>query len=170
MNRPGQSTFRLFRSESDRKISGVAGGLAEALEIDSTLVRLLWVLIVLVTSGVGLLAYLAMWAIVPPRSEVVVHAGAEPAQPDPAAESGQDRPAGPESDAPPAAGAGRRRSNAPFVAGLILIAIGVLFLADYWVSLRVWSYFADLIALALRLWPLILIAAGGLLVYSRLRR
>lgn len=168
MSSPQGSRFRLFRSESDCKIGGVAGGLAEILEIDPTLVRLLWILVVLVTSGVGLLAYLAMWAIVPPRSEVMAGAGAESDRSDPAsptAESGTEPAPGPD----PAA-AVRRRSNAPVVAGLVLIVIGVLFLIDNWVSLQFWSYLGDLISLALRFWPAILIAAGAMLVYTRLRR
>jgi phage shock protein PspC (stress-responsive transcriptional regulator) len=165
---PSGSRFRLFRSESDRKISGVAGGLAEVLDVDPTLVRLLWVLVVLVTSGVGLLAYLAMWAIVPPRSQVPAGTGAEPDRTDPvatAADSAQRPTAGLET-----APAGRRSSNGPVIAGVVLIIVGVLFLLDDWVSLQYWSYIGDLIALALRFWPLILVAAGALLIYSRLRR
>lgn len=171
MSNPRGSGFRLFRSESDRKISGVAGGLAEALDIDPTLVRLLWVLVVLVTSGVGLLAYLAMWAIVPPRSEVLVgtaessRADPEPASADPA----PDTSAGAEPSATRPAAA-RRPSNGPVIAGVALIVVGALFLLDNWVSLQFWSYVGDLITLALRFWPVLLIAAGALLVFSRLRR
>ena len=173
MNDRQGPNFRLFRSESDRKISGVSGGLAEALAIDSTLVRLLWVLVVLVTSGVGLLAYLAMWAIVPPRSQLSAY---PPGGTDPPAPGPQSPESGPESKAEtqPTSGAspsaGRRPSGAPLVAGIVLIAVGLLFLADNWVPLRIWSYFGDLIALALRFWPLILIAAGAMLLYSSLRR
>lgn len=168
MSGPGGSRFRLFRSESDRKISGVAGGMAEALDVDPTLVRLLWVLVVLVTSGVGLLAYLAMWVIVPLRSDVLSGTGTEADRSGPvapAAEPGAQSSGGPE----PATSA-RRPSNAPVVAGVVLIVVGVLFLLDNWVSLQYWSYIGDLIALALRFWPLILVAAGALLIYSRLRR
>ena len=166
------SGFRLFRSESDRKISGVAGGLAKALDIDPTLVRLLWVLVVLVTSGFGLLAYLAMWAIVPVRSEVPIGSGTEPDLADSgpsAAESAADYSAGSEPAARSAAPA-RRPSNAPLIAGVALIVVGALFLLDNWVSLQFWSYLADLIALVLRFWPVVLIAVGAVLVYTRLRR
>ena len=171
MSHPHGSGFRLFRSESDRKISGVAGGLAEVLDIDPTLVRLLWVLVVLVTSGVGLLAYLAMWAIVPMRSEVLVGSGAEPDRAEPAAPGSGTTPAVPAGSDTTAARQtpARRPSNAPAIAGVVLIVVGALFLLDNWVPLQFWSYFGDLIALALQFWPLILIAAGGMLVYSRLR-
>ena len=171
MNGGRAAGFRLFRSESDRKISGVAGGLAEALELDSTLVRLLWVLVVLVTSGVGLLAYLALWAIAPSRSQAFSGpADPAPAEPAPENAAGPGQTPGPEPEPPAAPPAVAGRSNGPVIAGVVLIVVGALFLADNWISLEVWSYFWTLIELALRLWPLILIAAGVVLLYSRLRR
>jgi phage shock protein C len=45
-------------------IAGVCGGLAEYLGIDPTLVRLVWVLVVLL-AGTGILIYLIMWVVVP---------------------------------------------------------------------------------------------------------
>ncbi|GAB4249573.1 MAG: hypothetical protein Kow00129_10350 [Thermoleophilia bacterium] len=57
---------RLYRSREDKIIAGVAGGLAEYLEVDATLVRVLWVLITLM-GGSGFLAYLILWIIVPAR-------------------------------------------------------------------------------------------------------
>jgi phage shock protein PspC (stress-responsive transcriptional regulator) len=54
----------LTRSSSDRKISGVSGGLGAYLGIDPVLVRVGFVVTTL-ASGAGLLAYLALLAIVP---------------------------------------------------------------------------------------------------------
>ena len=54
----------LTRSTADRKISGVSGGLGAYLGIDPVLVRVGFVVTTL-ASGVGLLAYLALLAIVP---------------------------------------------------------------------------------------------------------
>jgi phage shock protein PspC (stress-responsive transcriptional regulator) len=54
----------LTRSTTDRKISGVSGGLATYLGIDPLLVRVGFVVTTL-ASGVGLLAYLALLALVP---------------------------------------------------------------------------------------------------------
>jgi len=54
----------LTRSSTDRKISGVSGGLGAYLGIDPVLVRVGFVVTTL-ASGVGLLAYLARLAIVP---------------------------------------------------------------------------------------------------------
>ncbi|MGH3117858.1 MAG: PspC domain-containing protein [Gaiellales bacterium] len=56
---------RLTRSRTDRKIGGVCGGLANYLGMDPTLVRLLWVVLMLATIGVGLLAYVIFWIVVP---------------------------------------------------------------------------------------------------------
>ncbi|HKJ27995.1 MAG TPA: PspC domain-containing protein [Anaerolineales bacterium] len=55
---------RLYRSRSDRMISGVAGGLGDYLNIDPTIVRLLFVVFAL-AGGPGLLVYLVMLLIVP---------------------------------------------------------------------------------------------------------
>ena len=54
----------LTRSTTDRKISGVSGGLGAYLGVDPLLIRIGFVVTAL-TSGVGLIAYLAMMALVP---------------------------------------------------------------------------------------------------------
>ena len=55
---------RLYRSRDDRMLGGVAGGLAEYLDMDPTLIRLAFLLLFLF-HGAGPLIYLAMWLIVP---------------------------------------------------------------------------------------------------------
>ncbi|MBI5670477.1 MAG: PspC domain-containing protein [Chloroflexi bacterium] len=59
-----ETTKRLTRSSTDKKIAGVCGGLAEYFGIDSTLVRLLFVLVALLP-GPGLLLYIVLWIIMP---------------------------------------------------------------------------------------------------------
>ena len=54
----------LTRSTTDKKIGGVAGGLAHHLGVDPTIVRVGFGVSILF-SGVGLVAYLLMLAIVP---------------------------------------------------------------------------------------------------------
>ncbi|GIV97551.1 MAG: hypothetical protein KatS3mg057_2208 [Herpetosiphonaceae bacterium] len=54
---------RLTRSSQDRIIAGVAGGLARYFEIDSTLMRL--IMVVLFLAGVGLIIYPVLWLIMP---------------------------------------------------------------------------------------------------------
>lgn len=57
---------KLYRSVTDRKLSGVCGGLAEYLNMDVTLIRLLWALISFFTGGFpGLIVYIVFALIVP---------------------------------------------------------------------------------------------------------
>lgn len=55
---------RLFRSTKDRMIGGVCGGIAEYLDMDPTVIRLLWVLFTLM-GGAGVIAYIIAWIIIP---------------------------------------------------------------------------------------------------------
>jgi phage shock protein C len=54
----------LKRSETDRVIGGVAGGVAHRLGLSSTLVRVVWVLSILF-GGLGVLAYVILWILLP---------------------------------------------------------------------------------------------------------
>ena len=58
------NTKRLYRSEDDRMIAGVCAGLAEYVDIDPTIVRLLFVL-GLFAGGATFWAYLVMMMVVP---------------------------------------------------------------------------------------------------------
>jgi phage shock protein C len=49
---------------SNKKIAGVCGGVAEYLGIDATIVRIIWLVLVLFY-GVGLLAYIICWILFP---------------------------------------------------------------------------------------------------------
>ena len=64
------SPRKLTRSTTDRKISGVSGGIAEYLSVDPVLVRVGFVVTTL-ASGVGLLAYLALLALVPSEDDAL---------------------------------------------------------------------------------------------------
>jgi phage shock protein C len=55
---------RLMRSSTDKKLGGVCAGLADYFDIDPTVVRLVWVLLVLF-AGTGLLAYIILWIVLP---------------------------------------------------------------------------------------------------------
>jgi phage shock protein C len=64
---------RLTRSETDRVIAGVAGGIAQRFDFSSTLVRLAWVASVLF-GPFGILAYLVLWIALPkgrPQSSAI---------------------------------------------------------------------------------------------------
>lgn len=62
---------RLYRSEKDRMLAGVCGGIGQYFGIDPTLVRLGWVIVTIFPScGFGLLAYIIAAIIIPKESQV----------------------------------------------------------------------------------------------------
>ena len=60
---------KLYRSENDRIICGVCGGIAKYFEIDSTLVRIGFALFAM-ACGSGVLAYLVAAVLIPRRKEI----------------------------------------------------------------------------------------------------
>jgi len=59
------TTRELFRSRSDKILGGVCGGLADYFNIDSLIVRAVWILLVLVGHGAALIIYILAWMLVP---------------------------------------------------------------------------------------------------------
>lgn len=59
---------KLYKSKSDSILGGVCGGVAEYLEVDSTVIRLIWLLVFLL-GGAGLLLYIIAWIIMPTEPE-----------------------------------------------------------------------------------------------------
>lgn len=59
---------KLYRSESDKKLCGVCGGIAEYFGLDSTIIRLLWIIASLFV-GSGILCYLICALIMPVKKE-----------------------------------------------------------------------------------------------------
>ncbi len=106
---PHTKPARLYRSRNDRMIAGIAGGLGDYLKIDPVLVRL--VIVVLAITGVGILAYIIGWVIIP-----------EEPHPDAAAESDPGRVAVDR----PMASMGPR-----IVVGIVLIVIGASLLLKW---------------------------------------
>ena len=68
------SPKRLVRKPASGRIGGVCAGIADYLDTDVTLVRLLWVILSIVPGGVigGLIGYLAAWIIMPESNERVI--------------------------------------------------------------------------------------------------
>jgi phage shock protein C len=56
---------RLTRSRDDRMIAGVCGGIAEYFGVDSTLVRILVVVLTVLGFGALLIAYIVGWFLIP---------------------------------------------------------------------------------------------------------
>lgn len=60
---------QIFRSKTNRMLGGVCGGIAEYLDIDPTLVRLVYLLLSLASFGIGLLVYFIMMLVFPEMPE-----------------------------------------------------------------------------------------------------
>ena len=60
---------KLYRSMTDKKVAGVCGGLAAYLNMDATIIRLIWALLAL--SGTGLIAYLVAALLIPAEDEIL---------------------------------------------------------------------------------------------------
>jgi len=56
---------RLYRSRDDRMLAGVAAGVAETLDADPSLVRIIWALLAIFTGGIAVLVYIVMAIVVP---------------------------------------------------------------------------------------------------------
>ena len=172
---------RLYRSPSDRVIAGVAGGLATWLNIDPSLLRIAWVLLAIFSGGIFVLVYFVMMIVVPlpppgwiprPRDTGAwaPPPGADPVQgwapgggpgpgQDPGASTGWNTPP-PAWPAPPAGwSAPQVAGNAGLVAGGVLVLLGAWFLIDDYVHID-WGL----------LWPVAVIALGGLLIAGAVRR
>lgn len=101
---------RLARSETEKMIAGVCGGLAAYLGIDPVLVRLAFV-VLLLASGIGLAIYVILWIVMPAESQV-------PAQVR-VMTDGVDDPA-----------AYKKQANPAATVGVILILLGAFFLLN----------------------------------------
>ncbi len=133
---------KLYRSEKDKWIAGVLGGLGEYLSIDPTILRIAFI-IFSIASGVlpGIVGYVLAIIVIPKPPM-----GYEP-RPAASEAGGQSPPA------PAGTAESPKSSNAPLVVGVILIALGALFLFNNFVDIR-WHLF----------WPAILIILGLLLL------
>jgi len=149
---------RLMRSRSDRMLGGVCGGLAAYLRIDATIIRLLFVLMAL-GSGAGVFIYLVLWFVLPAEGvtgstslDASIRAGAEEMA-ERARTLGADL-RSPDSGA-------NRRGLMVVGAGLILVG-AIVFLNNLNIPWLAWLK-VDL------LWPLVLVAAGVLVIVRYLR-
>jgi phage shock protein C len=62
----GSAMKKLYRSDRNKMVAGVCAGIAEYFELDVSLVRLLWVLMI-IFGGSGLLLYIIAWVVIPER-------------------------------------------------------------------------------------------------------
>ena len=59
---------RLYRSKKERILGGVCGGIADYVDADPTIIRLIWVLLTILTGfAAGIIGYLICWLIIPEK-------------------------------------------------------------------------------------------------------
>jgi phage shock protein PspC (stress-responsive transcriptional regulator) len=58
---------KLYLSDTNRKIGGVCGGIAEYFDKDPTIIRIAFVLVAILTHGLGIIAYFVMWLVIPKK-------------------------------------------------------------------------------------------------------
>lgn len=141
---------QLYRACKNRVIAGVAGGMGEYFNIDPVLIRLIFVLLS-IPGGAGIIIYIIAWIIIPE---------------DPACASGKT-----------AADEIKEKANqfakdieenvrsvksnpdghlpGRIIAGLVIMAIGILFLLQTVFNFNAWSLF----------WPIILVIVGLALIF-----
>lgn len=71
---------RLYRSTRDRILAGVCAGIGEYLDLDPSLVRLVWAAFTLLSLGTGIIVYIIAWILIPeqPGSSGEADYGAAP--------------------------------------------------------------------------------------------
>ncbi len=146
---------RFYRSRTDKVFAGVCGGLAEYFSIDPILIRLLF-LVLIIAAGGGLLAYIILWIITPEKPFDFTQSQNPPTMENKESSYeephvSQEKPKDDPFHYPPH----RHRDRGNLIGGLVLITLGVLFLADEFIPN---ISFGDL-------WPVILVVIGiGLLI------
>ena len=56
---------KLYLSDTNKKIGGVCGGLGEYFDMDPTLVRVIFILLALLSFGLGVIGYILIWMVIP---------------------------------------------------------------------------------------------------------
>ncbi len=67
---------RLYRSTTERMLGGICGGLAEHIDVDPSLVRIVFVVFLICSMGLAILVYIAAWFIIPEAPAGAEQAGA----------------------------------------------------------------------------------------------
>lgn len=61
---------RLYKIDEGKKLCGVCGGIAEYFDVDPTVIRLLWIILIF-CAGTGILAYFIAAIIMPKKNEII---------------------------------------------------------------------------------------------------
>jgi phage shock protein PspC (stress-responsive transcriptional regulator) len=112
---------KLYRSSKDKMLGGVAGGLAEYFDIDPTLVRILFA-ITLFMGGTGIIIYIILWIVVP-EFPYGIKEPVKPGEP-------IERNFNPFGDPEYSRRQQEKKDKRTMFFGILLVIIGMLFLAD----------------------------------------
>lgn len=165
------SQTRLYRTVQGRVIGGVAGGLADFFGMDPTIVRLIFVLLV-IFGGSGVLLYIILWIILPEKNIYNTYTTFSSSGPAPTGEKSGIGEAyeGFEQGSPHSTGnetfqivteaQQKKKMEGSLIGGAILIVLGSIFLIERFIP-RI--DFGDL-------WPLLLISLGLILIFANLPR
>lgn len=139
----------LFRSRTDKVFGGVCGGIARSLNTDPFLIRLIFALL-FIFAGSGIILYIILW-IALPEEPLPMFQDFDPTTGNPAKPEQEQQPS---TSQPPAYVP--RRNNGSLIVGIILIGVGLVFLAERLIP-RI--HFGDF-------WPVIIVLAGVALIAS----
>ncbi|MDP2211257.1 MAG: PspC domain-containing protein [Candidatus Aquicultor sp.] len=136
---PGEPR-RLYRSRTNRMLGGVAGGIAEHLGVDPTLIRLIWILSIF--TGVGIIGYIIAWIIIPenPSREGATEVS-QPSIPT------------------------KMPGEVGTLIGIVLIGLGIWFLLSN-LGLIPAPFFAFLRVVRGSFWPIVLIFVGIIIILA----
>jgi phage shock protein C len=133
-----KNTKKLYRSTKDRMLFGVCGGLAEYLDMDSMIIRLIFI-ILLFGGGSGFLIYLVCAVLIPSEEGVINRAEVY--------EVGER-----------VKRVSKENNNGKFLLGSFLIFLGfIYFFSNFFDLSEFWSNF----------WPLALILLGIIILFKR---
>ena len=62
---------KLYRSQRDRRLAGICGGLGDYFRCDSTLIRIIWIGAAFFSAGIALLLYLALIFVIPNEDTIL---------------------------------------------------------------------------------------------------
>ena len=147
-----ETTERLYRSKTNKVIGGVAGGLADYFNIDVVLTRVVFVLLALFGGG-GVLIYIVMWIIVPAQDTYGNNTQKHGYTDGSTNKNGVDD-IDESTSSEIVSNKNKKPSNTGLIAGIILIFVGLIFLAD---RLMPWYNITDF-------WPLLLVVVGVLMI------
>lgn len=132
---------QLYRSEKNKVISGVCGGIGDYFNIDPTIVRIVWALVTVIQAGLGFLAYIVCALIIPNEYDAEFYGKKE---------YDFDK-----SDSGTSYNKNHKRNT--LTIGIILVGIGSLLIVRRFYTWIDFDY----------LWPGLLILAGIFIIFKR---